>query len=290
MPFSSPRLWVVAGTLGNPGDFSFRAKEVLEGADLILAEDTRRAGLFFQRHGVLPKGTLRSFFEHNERDRIPAVLSVLEQGRDVALISDAGTPLIGDPGYRLVRACLDAGIPVSPVPGPCAPVAALCASGLPPSPFTFLGFLPRQLGDQKRLFLSWSEAATTLIFFERNSRLRDTLGTAFECLGPRELCLARELTKEHEQIILGRLENHQDMAWDPRGEMTVLVGPPEAPEKTLVDDVDQMLSEEMPAGPPKQVAAQVAAKVHGWSSKEVYARLIALARAAPTSTTSWPRP
>ncbi len=285
MPFPSPRLWVVAGTLGNPGDFSPRAKEVLEGADLILAEDTRRAGLFFQRHGVAPKGTLRSFFEHNEQERIPSVLSVLDQGRDVALISDAGTPLIGDPGYRLVRACRDAGVPVSPVPGPCSPVAALCASGLPPSPFTFLGFLPRQAGDQKRLFLSWAEAATTLIFFERNSRLRDTLERAQECLGPRELCLARELTKEHEQIILGRLENHQDMQWDPRGEMTVLVGPPEAPEKTLDVDVDQMLSEEKLTGPPKQVAARVAARAHGWSSKEVYARLIGLARAAPALRT-----
>ena len=162
MPFPSPRLWVVAGTLGNPGDFSPRARQALQGADLILAEDTRRAGLFFQRHEVVPRGSLRSFFEHNEQERIPFVLKVLEQGRDVALISDAGTPLIGDPGYRLVRACREAGFSVSPVPGPCAPVAALCASGLPPSPFTFLGFLPRQAGDKKRLFrpcIQWGQYA-----------------------------------------------------------------------------------------------------------------------------------
>jgi 16S rRNA (cytidine1402-2'-O)-methyltransferase len=273
----------VAGTLGNPGDFSPRARQVLQGADLILAEDTRRAGLFFQRHEVVPRGSLRSFFEHNEQERIPFVLKVLEQGRDVALISDAGTPLIGDPGYRLVRACREAGFSVSPVPGPCAPVAALCASGLPPSPFTFLGFLPRQAGDKKRLFRPWADMSTTLIFFERNSRLRTTLNTALECLGPRELCLARELTKEHEQFILGRLEMHQDMEWDPRGEVTVLVGPPEASEKTMDVDVDQMLLKEMFAGPPKDVAARIAAQTQGWSSKEVYARLIALSRSFPSS-------
>ncbi|WP_045220919.1 16S rRNA (cytidine(1402)-2'-O)-methyltransferase [Desulfonatronum thioautotrophicum] len=284
MPFPSPRLWVVAGTLGNPGDFSPRAHEVIRSADLILAEDTRRAGLFFQRHGVVPSGVMRSFYEHNEEDRIPSVLEALKQGKNVALISDAGTPLIGDPGYRLVRACRAAGFLVSPVPGPCAPVAALCASGLPPSPFSFLGFLPRQSGDQRRLFHSWAGMATTLVFFERNSRLRATLRIALECLGPREICLARELTKDHEQIIHGRLEAHDDMQWDPRGEVTVLIGPPSPPSKTLDTEVDQLLSNEMLSGPPKKVAARVAGKVHGWSSKEIYARLMAIAKSGSASS------
>lgn len=279
MPFPSPRLWVVAATLGNPGDLTPRARQILRDADLILAEDTRRAGLFFQRHDIVPSGSLRSFFEHNESERIPAVLNALEQGQNIALISDAGTPLIGDPGYRLVRACRKAGFPVSPVPGACAPVTALCASGLPPTPFTFLGFPPRQAGDQKRLFQAWSKTATTLIFFERNSRLSATLGVASECLGPREICLARELTKDHEEFILGRLETHHEMQWDPRGEMTVLVGPPETPEKTLEDDVQRMLLEEMHTGPPREVASRLAGQVHGWSSKELYARLIALSKA-----------
>ncbi len=274
MPLTSPRLWVVATPLGNPGDLSPRAKDILERADLILAEDTRRAGLFLQRHGIQARGGMRSFFEHNERERIPAALKVLEQGRDIALISDAGTPVIGDPGYRLVRACRDAGFPVSPVPGPCAPVAALCASGLPPCPFTFLGFLPRQVGDKKRLFTSWARVSTTLVFFERNSRLGDSLKAAAEVLGARELCLARELTKEHEEFILGWLETHRELAWDPRGEMTVIIGPPGQGGKTLAGDVDLMLQEERHAGPPRDVAARVAARAVGWSSRELYARIV----------------
>jgi 16S rRNA (cytidine1402-2'-O)-methyltransferase len=274
MPLTSPRLWVVATTLGNPGDLSPRAKDILERADLILAEDTRRAGLFFQRHGIQPSGGLRSFFEHNELERIPAALEVLKQGRDIALISDAGTPIIGDPGYRLVRSCRNAGFQVSPVPGSCAPVAALCASGLPPCPFTFLGFLPRQTGDKKRLFSSWKRVSTTLIFFERNSRLRGSLEIATEVLGARELCLARELTKEHEEFILGRLETHRELTWDPRGEITVILGPPEQEGKTLERDLDLMLQEERHAGTPRDVAARVAARVVGWSSKEIYARIV----------------
>ncbi|SDB09154.1 16S rRNA (cytidine1402-2'-O)-methyltransferase [Desulfonatronum thiosulfatophilum] len=283
MPFPFPRLWVVAVTLGNPGDFTPRARQVLQEADLILAEDTRRAGLFFQRHDVAQRGTLRSFFEHNENERIPAVLNALEQGRNVALISDAGTPLIGDPGYRLVRACRNEGYVVTPVPGPCAPVAALSASGLPPSPFSFLGFLPRQTGEQKRLFLTWAEMTTTLVFFERNSRLPATLGVALDCLGPREICVARELTKEHEEFILGRLETHQDMRWDPRGEVTVIIGPPEFSVKTLEEDMDRMLLEEMHSGTPRDVASRIAARTRGWTSKEVYARLISISKANPGS-------
>lgn len=125
--------------------------------------------------------------------------------------------------------------------------------------------------------------ATTLVFFERNSRLRATLANALDCLGPRDLCLARELTKEHEQIILGTLEAHHDLEWDPRGEMTVLVGPPHAPSKTPDAEVEQLLSAALRTGPPKQVASQVAAQTHGWSAKELYARLMALSKAAPPS-------
>jgi 16S rRNA (cytidine1402-2'-O)-methyltransferase len=264
----------VATTLGNPGDLSPRAKDILERANLILAEDTRRAGLFFQRHGIQARGGLRSFFEHNELERIPAALECLKQGRDIALISDAGTPIIGDPGYRLVRSCRNAGFPVSPVPGSCAPVAALCASGLPPCPFTFFGFLPRPAGHKKRLFSSWMRVSTTLIFFERNSRLRDSLEIAAEVLGARELCLARELTKEHEEFILGRLEIYRELAWDPRGEITVIIGPPEQEGRTLEKDLDLMLQEERHAGTPRDVAARVAARVVGWSSKEIYARIV----------------
>jgi len=248
---------------------------MLNQAELILAEDTRRAGLFFQRHGIHPQGRLCSFFEHNEQERIPAVLRALETGSNVALISDAGTPVIGDPGYRLVRTCREAGFPVSPIPGPCAPVAALCASGLPPCPFSFFGFLPRQAGEKKRLFSTWTGIPTTLVFFERNSRLASTLAIASETLGPRELCLARELTKKHEQLLVDKLENHADLVWDPRGEMTVIIGPPEHEPKTPEESVEQILLEECQAGLPREIAVRAAARVSGWSSKELYARIVA---------------
>lgn len=274
MPLHSPRLWVVATPLGNPGDLSPRARSILEQADLILAEDTRRAGLFFKRHGMQVKGRVRSLFEHNEQDRVPATLEALGQGLDVALMSDAGTPLIGDPGYRLVRACRAAGFFASPVPGPCSAVAALSASGLPPYPFAFLGFLPRKAGEIRRLLASWTHQSTTLVFFERNSRLKQTLEVAAEVLGPRQICLARELTKEHEQFILGRLEDHCDLQWDPRGEMTVVVGPPEQGAKSSTTDVDRMILEESQSRTPRDIAARVAARASGWSSKDIYARIV----------------
>lgn len=274
MPSTSPRLWVVATPLGNPGDLGPRAADILRRAGLILAEDTSRAGLFFQRHGIEIQGALLSLFEHNEEERIPAALRTLEGGWDIAVMSDAGTPVIGDPGFRLVRACREAGFPVSPVPGPCAPVAALCASGLPPCPFAFLGFLPRQAGDKRRLFSAWARVPATLVFFERNSRLASSLAVASGVLGPRRICLARELTKEHEQFILGRLETHEDLDWDSRGEMTVVIGPPEQEARTLEEDVDRMLLAERGAGTPREIAARVAARACGWSSKELYSRIV----------------
>ena len=157
-------LWIVATPLGNPGDLSPRAKETLEGATLVLAEDTRRAGQLFARCGMKHHG-FSSFHDHNEEERLPRVLEALESGQQVALISDAGTPLLSDPGFRLVRACRERGIPVKPVPGPSAPVTALCASGLPPLPFVFLGFPPRKEGERETFFAPYATLPVTLIFF-----------------------------------------------------------------------------------------------------------------------------
>lgn len=142
-------LRVVATPLGNSDDLSPRARHVLANADIILAEDTRRAGLLFKRLGLEHHARLISFFEHNEEKRLPKVLDALMDGLSVALVSDAGTPLLSDPGFTLVRACRDKGIDVSPVPGPSAPVTALSASGLPPLPYTFLGFTPRKKARPK---------------------------------------------------------------------------------------------------------------------------------------------
>lgn len=272
----SAHLWVVATPLGNPGDLSPRAREVLAQAGLLLAEDTRRAGLLFQRLGIPAKGFL-SLFEHNEEARIGAVLAALDRGESVALFSDAGTPLLSDPGYRLVRACLEAGHRVSPVPGPSAPLAALSACGLTPQPFVFLGFLPRKDGDIRRLLETYAALPATLVFFERKTRLAKALALAAQVLGPRQCCVCREITKEHEEFLRGRLDDLSFLPEEPLGEITVVLGPPEeqarASEAGLLDVLRQELKT---GGKPKDVARRAAARVPGWSAKQAYGLLAGL--------------
>ncbi len=269
----SARLWVVATPLGNPGDLSPRAREVLAAADLVLAEDTRRAGLLFQRLGLPAKGFV-SLFEHNEEARLGLVLAALERLENVALISDAGTPLLSDPGYRLVRACRQAGHAVSPVPGPSAPIAALSACGLPPLPFVFLGFPPRKDGDIRRLLEPFAALAVTLVLFERKTRLAQTLALAAEVLGDREFCIARELTKEFEEFLPGRLADLAGLPEELRGEITVVIGPPEAGARASEEDLLAALRAELAlGGKPKDVARRAAARCPGWTAKAAYERL-----------------
>ncbi len=267
----SGRLWVVATPLGNVEDMSPRARRILADADVILAEDTRRAGLLFKRLDMERHGRLMSFFEHNEDKRLPRVLGFLEDGLSVALISDAGTPLLSDPGYTLVRACRDRGFPVSPVPGPSAPVAALSACGLPPLPYTFLGFPPRKKSRTEKLFAAHRDTGATLVFFERKSRLKGTLSIAHAILGDRAFCVARELTKNYEEFLRGRLACLPDFDCALRGELTVIVGPPEARHAVSKADVLSLLEEEFEAGgKPKEVARRVAGQVSGWTARDVY--------------------
>ncbi len=264
---------LVATPIGNACDISKRALEVLSQADVILAEDTRRAGLLFKRLGLASRGFV-SLFEHNEEGRVALVLGALAQGKDVALISDAGTPLLSDPGYRLVAACRAAGYTVSPIPGPCAATAALCASGLPPHPFTFLGFLPRKTSDKKKLFETYGHVLATLVFFERKDRLIKSLRTAFEILGPRELCLGRELTKEHEQFILGRLDDLSGLDVPLLGEFTVVIGPPKACAATSEAEFSAVLRREARGGgKPREIVRRVLEKTTGRTSKQVYEAL-----------------
>ncbi|MBQ4133197.1 MAG: rRNA small subunit methyltransferase 1, partial [Desulfovibrionaceae bacterium] len=168
-PAAAGKLWIVATPLGNPGDLSPRARQVLEAADFVLAEDTRRSGLLFAECGVEARGFV-SFHEHNEEEQLPVIISQLEEGRNIALVSDAGFPTLSDPGFRLIRALRKKNLPVSVVPGPSAVLTALAASGIAPQPFVFLGFLPRKPGDQARLFGQYAEAGCTLVFFERKDR------------------------------------------------------------------------------------------------------------------------
>lgn len=268
------KLWVVATPLGNPGDLSPRARNILIDADIILAEDTRRAGLLFKRLELERHGRLMSFFEHNEDKRLPKVLAALEDGLSIALISDAGTPLLSDPGFTLVRTCRDKGINVSPVPGPSAPVVALSASGLPPLPYTFLGFMPRKKTQTEKLFELHCNTGATLVFFERKSRLAGTLKIAFEMLGDREFCVARELTKEYEEFIRGTLGSLSEIDLELRGELTVIIAPPGEAGNTTEDDLFCILAEEREiGGKPKDIAHRVAGRAVGWTAKEVYATM-----------------
>lgn len=265
-------LWVVATPLGNVDDLSPRARDVLSDADIILAEDTRRTGMLFKRLDLERHGRLMSFFEHNEDKRLPRVLEYLEEGMHVALVSDAGTPLLSDPGFALVRACRERGLQVSPVPGPSAPVAALSASGMPPLPYTFLGFPPRKKSQTEKLFTAHRDTGATLVFFERKSRLKGTLTIAHDILGDREFCVARELTKEYEEFISGSLGDLDSMDFELRGELTVIIAPAGQSEEATEADVLEIVEEErQEGGKPKEVARRVAGRVNGWTAKEVYA-------------------
>ena len=272
-------LFVVATPLGNLADFSPRGAEVLGGCALVLAEDTRRTGLLCKRLGI-EAARFVSLHEHNEDQRLGLVLEALERGEDAALVSDAGTPLLSDPGYRLVCAAREAGFRVSPVAGPSAVTAALSASGLPPMPFAFLGFAPRKQAERRRFFEPWADLPVTLVFFERKSRLADSLAMAAEVLGPRRACLARELTKEHEQFILLRLDDLDGLGSPDmplRGEFTVVVGPPEASSETSEADLERLIREEAAhGGRPREVVRRVMERTSGWSAKAVYDMVLAV--------------
>ncbi len=261
---------MVATPLGNPGDLSPRAREAIADADLVLAEDTRRAGLLLSRCGIKAKRFV-SLHEHNEEKRLPAVLEELRGGAAAALISDAGTPLLSDPGYRLVAACRAEGIPVSPIPGPSALLAALSASGLPPQPFVFLGFPPRAKGDQLDFFAPYAQLAATLIFFERKDRLEATLECAATVLGRREGCIARELTKTYEEFILFRLGDPLPER-ELLGEITVVLGPPGADAATEETEVRARIRALRALGTekPKETARRVQMEVRGWTVKDIY--------------------
>ena len=269
----SGKLWVVATPLGNYGDFSPRAREVLQKADYILAEDTRKTGrLLADCHIDAPPMT--SFHDFNESSKLQVVLEQLHEGKDIALVSDAGTPLLSDPGYLLVRQCHAQGITVCPVPGPSAVTTALSASGLAPLPFAFLGFPPRKENDIARFFSPYSRLAMTLVFFERKDRLNATLAIAFEQLGNRQACIARELTKTYEEFIPFQLAEYTNISTGLLGEITVVIGPPDKLEKTPEEQVKLLLvQEQTKGGKPKEIAKRVTDIATGWSTKDIYALL-----------------
>ena len=219
------RLLVVSTPIGNLGDLSPRAREALASAELVACEDTRHTGLLLSRLGV--KARLVSYHEHNERARLPALLGALADGKTVALVSDAGTPLVSDPGFVLVRAAVEQGAAVEAIPGPSALLAALVVSGLPPLPFTFAGFPPQKLGKRRTFFARLAALEHTVVFYESPHRLGASLADAAAAFGDRRAIVARELTKLHEEVQRGTLAELAAVFADekPRGEIVVVVGP-----------------------------------------------------------------
>ena len=217
------RLYIVSTPIGNLDDVTLRALRVLREVNLIAAEDTRRTAKLLQHYRISTRTT--SLHEHNERQKVPGLLSRLRGGDAVALVSDAGTPTISDPGSRLVNAAHDAGITVEPVPGPSAILAALVSSGFPADSFAFLGYPPIKARDRKKWLQRLLNQPETAIFFEAPHRIRATLEETHALLGERQIITARELTKLHEELVKGPISHILSDLTAPRGEFTVVVGP-----------------------------------------------------------------
>ncbi|HVS03726.1 MAG TPA: 16S rRNA (cytidine(1402)-2'-O)-methyltransferase, partial [Thermoanaerobaculia bacterium] len=216
----------VATPIGNLDDLSPRAREALASADLVACEDTRRSGLLLARLGL--KRPLLSLHEHNERRRLPRLLAALAAGQRVALVSDAGTPLVSDPGFLLVREAVAAGHRVEAVPGPSALLAALVVSGLPPHPFTFAGFPPQKPGRRRAFYGQLAGLGHTVVVYESPHRLASSLGDAAAAFGERPAALARELTKLHEEVLrgtLGELASAVAARGKLKGEVALVIGP-----------------------------------------------------------------
>lgn len=265
-------LFVVATPIGNLGDISARAKETLARVDLVAAEDTRRAGQLLTRLGI--NSHLVSLHEHNEADRVDEIVDDLLSGRDVALISDAGTPLVSDPGYRLLAELRRRDLPVCPIPGCCAAIAALSIAGLPSDRFLFEGFLPAKAGTRRRRLEELGHRLETLVFYESVHRVAETLADIEHVLGrDRPVTLARELTKLHETIHRGTAwEVRELLAADPgggKGEFTIVIaGDPEPPDtdQAELERVLEILLESVSASQ----AAGLAAEITGAGRKEAY--------------------
>lgn len=278
---SLPALVMVSTPIGNLQDLSDRARSTLSGVNAILCEDTRTSAVLLRAHGI--SGKCVALHEHNESAAIPRLVAAMQQGERYALISDAGTPLVSDPGYRLVRAVIEAGLPVSGVPGANAAVLALTLSGLPPHPFLFTGFLPPKAGPRRAAFagLRGAELAglsATHIFYEAPHRLAEFLADAASAFGERPAAVCRELTKHYEEVrrdTLPALAAHY-AEHAARGEIVVVVGPAPA-EETGAESLDQALRAALKSLSVKDAAAAVAAAT-GLPKKQVYKRALEMAQ------------
>jgi 16S rRNA (cytidine1402-2'-O)-methyltransferase len=241
-------LYVVATPIGNMEDMTLRALRVLKEVDLIAAEDTRRTRKLLSHYGI--STPLTSYFEHNERAKAPFLVKKLKQGKCVALVTEAGTPGISDPGYRLVRLAVEESIPVVAVPGPSALTAVLSVAGLPTDEFTFKGFLPAGAGRRRRFLLSLKGADRTFVLYEAPGRLKKTLGEIKNLLGNVEVVIAREITKLHEEVLRGRVEDLMEQIKDReiKGEITIVLRAPkvEAGEEKMAEEIKDLIEGGLP--------------------------------------------
>ena len=273
-----PGLHIVATPIGNLGDITLRALDVLAAADLIACEDTRVFAKLAGHYGIAAPTI--SYSDATQEASEPRILRALADGKRVALVSDAGTPLISDPGYRLVRSALAAGHSVSAVPGPSAVPMALALSGLPTDRFLFGGFLPARQGERRRAIAEAGAVPATLVFFEAPHRLAASLADLAELLGDRPAAVARELTKLFEEVRrapLDRLAEHYGAQSEVKGEIAIVVGPPGEAAPPAGADIDGALRAAMQNASIRDAAAEVAARL-GLRRREVYARALQLKR------------
>lgn len=269
-------LYLVATPIGNLADITHRALQILKDVDLIACEDTRHTRKLLQHYGITTKTI--SYHEHNEQQRAAELLDRLKQGKDIAVVSDAGTPSISDPGFRLVRVAIENEVPVVPVPGPSALISALIAAGLPTDEFFFAGFLPARSNARRTRLGELRSVPGTLIFYEAPHRLATTLTDAFEILGERDAVVARELTKVHEEIRRGRLSElaaHYSSEENARGEIVVLIDRTVIGEAaTAKQSVAALVDGYEQDGLDHRAALKKAARELGLSRAEAYRKLV----------------
>jgi 16S rRNA (cytidine1402-2'-O)-methyltransferase len=271
-------LYIVATPIGNLEDITLRALRVLKEVDVIAAEDTRHTKILLSRYGI--RTPLTSYHEHNEKSKARQLISRLQQGEKIAVVSDAGTPAISDPGYRLVMEAARAGIRVIPIPGACALAAALSAGGLPTDRFVFEGFLSAKKQQRREQLRALSGETRTLIFYEAPHRVTQTLKDLAEIFGNREIVLAREVTKIHEEFLRSRLTDmaQQIADRDIKGEITLLVGgssgKPEMSQEQLRDEIRELKN----GGIRVKEIAEILGEKYGQSKKEIYRLALAITK------------